>query len=106
MAESGRTSRSSKSGATTPEAYPTTAPQLPSGDYSYILEIVMGMQRTLGKIEQAVDTLTTDSRENIRKVSRLSHIIYAAGVVVLIAVAIFSFTANKLADALIAALKK
>jgi hypothetical protein len=39
-------------------------------------------------------------------VSRLSHIIYAAGVVVLIAVAIFSFTANKLADALIAALKK
>jgi adenylylsulfate kinase-like enzyme len=66
----------------------------------------MGMQRTLGKIEQAVDTLTTDSRENIRKVSRLSHIIYAAGVVVLIAVAIFSFTANKLADALIAALKK
>jgi hypothetical protein len=66
----------------------------------------MGMQRTLGKIEQAVDTLTTDARENSKKVSRLSHIIYAAGVVGTIALAIFIFMANKLADALIAVMKK
>ncbi len=64
------------------------------------------MQRTLGKVEQAVDTLTTESRETCKKVSRLSHIIYAAGVVGTIAVAMLIFMANKLADAIIAAATK
>jgi hypothetical protein len=88
-----------------PSDFAVTSPQ-PSGDYTYTVEIVMGMQRTLGKIEQAVDTLTTDARETSKKVNRLSHIIYAAGVVGAIALAIFIFMANKLADALIATLKK
>ena len=63
---------------TTPARIAETTPQVyPSGEYTYILEIVMGMQRTLGRIEHAVDTLTTDARDNSKKVSRLSHIICA-----------------------------
>jgi len=90
---------------TTPEGFPTTSPHLPSADYSYTLEICMQMQKTLGQVEQAVKTLTDDFREERKKVNRLSHIIYAAGVVGTIAVAILIFLANKLADAFIASLK-
>ena len=94
-----------KGDITPPRMPDTTPPSYPSSDYSYILEIVMGMQRTLGQVEQAVKTLTEDSRENRKKIDRLSHIIYAAGVVGTIGVAILIFLANKLADVFIASLK-
>jgi hypothetical protein len=106
MAETGKGSRGQKStNLTTPEGFPTTAPQFPSGDYSYTLEVCMQMQKTLGQVEQAVKTLTDDFREERKKVNRLSHIIYAAGVVGTISVAILIFLANKLADVFIASLK-
>lgn len=88
-----------------PSEFAIGSPQ-PSGEYIYTLEIVMGMQRTLGKMEQAINTLTEDSRETRKKVNQLSHIIYAASVVVSIFVAVFIFVANKLADAVIAAATK
>jgi hypothetical protein len=92
---------------TTPEGYTTVPPNVayPSGDYSYILEIVMGMQKTLGQVEQAVKTMTDDFREERKKISRLRHIIYAAGVVGTIGLAILVFLANKFADVFIASLK-
>jgi hypothetical protein len=91
---------------TTPEGFPVNTPQqLPSGDYSYTLEVCMQMQKTLGQVEQAVKTLTEDFREERKKVNRLSHIIYAAGVVGGIGLAILIFLANKLADVFIASLK-
>jgi hypothetical protein len=65
----------------------------------------MQMQKTLGQVEQAVKTLTEDFREERKKVNRLSHIIYAAGVVGGIGLAILIFLANKLADVFIASLK-
>jgi len=52
--------RSSKT--TTPEDSPTQ-PSLPSGDYSYTLEIVMNMQRSLGSLLEAVNSLKEDSKE-------------------------------------------
>jgi hypothetical protein len=47
---------------TTPEDYPTQSP-LPSGDYTYTVEIVMKMQQTLGALTEAVNSLKEDSRE-------------------------------------------
>jgi hypothetical protein len=47
---------------TTPEAFPTQSP-LPSGDYSYTVEIVMKMQQTMGTLTEAVNSLKEDSRE-------------------------------------------
>jgi len=52
MAESGKGPRGKSTNLTTPEAFPTTAPQLPSGDYSYTLEVVMAMQATLGSSQK------------------------------------------------------
>ena len=87
-----------------PSDFAITSPQ-PSGDYSYTLEVCMQMQKTLGQVEQAVKTLAEDFREERKKVNRLSHIIYAAGVVGTIGLAILIFLANKLADVFIAGLK-
>ncbi len=52
----------------TPEAYPTSPPkQLRSGDLTYILEIVMNMQTSVGKLVEAVDSLKTQSKDQDRK---------------------------------------
>lgn len=93
--------------ATTPEGYPAFPPggSYPSGDYSYTVEVCMQMQRTLGQVEQSVKILIDDFREERKKINRLSHIIYAGGVVGTIALAILIFLANKLADVFIASLK-
>lgn len=89
---------------TPPHPLQTTTP-LPSGDYSYTVELVGTIQNQLGRLTQAVETLTTDSSELRKKVDRLSHIVYAAGVVGTILAVVLGFIANKVADALIAALK-
>lgn len=47
---------------TTPEEFPTQAPA-PSGDYSYTVEIVMNMQRSMGALTEAVNSLKEDSKE-------------------------------------------
>ena len=62
---------------TTPEDYPVSASHslYPSGDFSYILEIVMGMQKSMGGLEQAVKTLTEESAGSRKKLDRISHII-------------------------------
>src|SRR5436309_6539202 len=51
---------------------PDIEPQVfPSGDYTYILEIVMGMQGTMGKLIEAVESRSEEhtselqSRENL-----------------------------------------
>lgn len=74
---------------TTPEAFPTQAPT-PSGDYSYTLEIVMNMQRTLGGVAEAVNSLKDDSKEYRAELKGLSKDFHAAKVLArcLIAVAV------------------
>ncbi len=39
------------------------------------------MQKNIGQMGQAILTLTEDSRENRKKLDRISQIIYAAGAV-------------------------
>jgi len=56
---------------TTPENFPTQAP-LPSGDYSYTVEIVMQMQMTMGRLLEAVEGLKGDSKEHGKELSALS----------------------------------
>jgi len=48
--------------ATTPEDFPTQSP-LPSGDYSYTVEIVMKMQQSMGALTEAVQGLKEDSKK-------------------------------------------
>ena len=58
-----------------------TNPQQPSGDYSYTLEIVMGMQSSMGKLIEAVDGLKSQSKSQSEKLDKVVAQIYAAKVV-------------------------
>jgi hypothetical protein len=98
--DTGKSSWAPWSASTTPEDYPVSASQvsLPSGDFSYILEIVMGMQSTMGKLSEAVETLKVHSKDQGDKVDRLSHIIYGATAVVTVIGGIGLFVLNKIWD--------
>jgi len=66
--------------STTPEAFPTTSPQLPSGDYSYTLEVVMAMQATLGKLTEAIDTLKGTIKNHGEKLDSVAKDVHTAKV--------------------------
>jgi hypothetical protein len=92
MAESGKGSRGPKgANLTTPEAFPTTAPQFPSGDYSYTLEVVMGMQATLGKLTEAIDTLKGSIRAQGDKLDSVARDVHTAKVVMWVVVGLMGF---------------
>jgi hypothetical protein len=81
------TARSSK--PTTPEDFPSQAPIVPSGDYSYTLEIVMNMQTTMGRLLEAVEGLKADSKEHRKELSDLGKEFHAARTVFRVLVAVF-----------------
>jgi hypothetical protein len=85
---------------TTPRMPETLPPPMPSGDYSYTLEIVMNMQNSLGKLTEAVDGLKTRQAEQATKLDRMSHQIYAAIVVIVVFGAILTFFAKSINDAI------
>jgi hypothetical protein len=69
--------------ATNPKAFAETAPTAyPGTDYSFTLQAVFEMQKTVGQLTQAIETLTHESRENTKKLSTVSHVIYAVGAVI------------------------
>ena len=76
-----KTTRRSRSA--TPSEFPTTAPQTvyPSGDYSYILEIVMNMQSAMGRLEEAVNSLKSQMAENSKELRSTSSDVKTAKVV-------------------------
>ncbi len=79
--------------------------QLPSGDYSYTVELVARIENQLGRLTEAIDSLKLQTTKQGEKLDKISHIIYAAGAVGTILVVIVGFLANKAADAFIASLK-
>lgn len=65
--------------AITPQSFPeVTPPNYPSPDHSFTLQAIMEMQKSLGKLEQAVITLTEESKKNGEKIDDISHKIYGA----------------------------
>jgi hypothetical protein len=68
--------------ATVPTKFADTTPPLPSGDYSYILEIVMNMTGTMGKLNEAVESLKTQSKSHGEKLEKIGNDVHAAKVVV------------------------
>src|ERR1700676_2505709 len=69
---------------TTPEDYPVSSSgsAVPSGDYSYVLEIVMKMQDTLGQLKEAVGSLKEQSKHQGDKLDQIGKDVHAAKVVV------------------------
>jgi hypothetical protein len=65
---------------------PTDLPKTPPQDYvlsdhSFTLQSIMEMQKALGQLTKAVETLTEESKKSSTKLDTISHKIYAAEVV-------------------------
>ena len=69
-------------GITSPDVQGSPALQVPSGDYSYILEIVMGMVGTVAKLTEAVESLKAQSKSHGDKLEMIGKDVHAAKVVV------------------------
>ena len=89
---------------TTPE-FPQTPPsRYQMTDYSFTLQAIMEMQKTVGGLTEAVGTLKKLTEKQGEKLDKISHRIYAAGVLITIAVPIVAFLANLFAPQIQAAL--
>ena len=66
---------------TPPKMAEVTPPAYPSGDYSYVLEIVMKMQDTLGQLKEAVGSLKEQSKHHGDKLEKIGNDVHAAKVV-------------------------
>lgn len=69
--------------ATTPSRLPDTTPQVyPGQHYDFILQGVFDIQKTLGRVTEAVETLKTESISQRDKVDQIGKDVHAAKVVV------------------------
>lgn len=68
--------------ATTPTSFPQVTPALPSGDYSYVLEIVMRPQESVGRLTEAVGSLKEQSKAQSEKLDGIGKDVHAAKVVI------------------------
>lgn len=87
--------------AAPPTRFAETVPPI-SYDHSFPLQTVLELQKNVGQMLQAIQTLTEDSKETRKKLDRLSHIIYAAGVVGTILFGIGLWLLDKLSAAALA----
>jgi hypothetical protein len=89
--EPGNSGRSSRPASATPEDYPVTSSHsaYPSGDYSYTLEVVMGMQKTLGGLAEGIRNLTEQSKGHDEELKKVCRDVHAAKVVVGVVGALF-----------------
>jgi hypothetical protein len=92
--------------ATVPTRFAETNPPLPSGDYSYTVELVSTMNHQLGKLTEAVDSLKDQSRshgQEIREISRDIHTFKVTativGAILAAAIAFAGWAINKGVDA-------
>ena len=84
----------------TPERFPVTSPGVPgTGEHSgLILTTVMELQRSVGGLIQAVETMTARIDEQGKKLDSMSHRMYAAGVVILLVLGGLGWALNKIWD--------
>jgi hypothetical protein len=69
---------------TSPKSFAETTPTaFPGSDYSFTLQAVFEMQGRLGRLEQAVETLTDQQKDNNTKIQHMEKVIYAATVIVI-----------------------
>lgn len=99
---------------TTPSREPETSPRQTAEvtptyhqavGVAYMTEALMQMQATLGELKSDVKHLAAASEKQGMKTDRVSHIIFAAGVVLTILLAIGGFLLNKIWDGLVLALR-
>jgi hypothetical protein len=68
---------------TVPQQFPATTPTVyPGSDYSFILQGVFDIQKSIGKLEQAVQILMDQQKAHGEKLDKLSHRFTAAVAVI------------------------
>ena len=68
--------------ASVPTSFPETTPTLPTGDYSYVLEIVMRMQESVGRLTEAVNSRKDQSKTQGEKLDNIGKDVHAFKVAV------------------------
>lgn len=67
-------------------------------DQDFAVSILMEMQKSIGKMEHSVESLCESEKETRAKIGRIEKVIYAAGVVMIIAIGIGGWTVNAAKD--------
>jgi hypothetical protein len=83
---------------TTPRYPETTPPLSPSPDFTWVLETVMSMHGSMGKLTEAVESLKTTQTEQGRKIDGISHRVYAAMVLLILIGGVVTFFAKSIND--------
>lgn len=82
---------------TTPARIPETTPlPYPGPDYSFTLQAIMEMQKTLGQVTQSVATFSDQIKKHDEKLDKISHKVYAAEVVLILVGGILSIVGSGL----------
>ena len=109
MADAKETSkaRPSRREPTTPDDYPVVPPtgRLAAIDHSFLLQSIMEVQGSIGKLTEAVTGLKEQSKDHGQKIERLSLTVYAATAVVTVLGGIGVFILNKIWDIALAYMK-
>jgi uncharacterized membrane protein len=69
----------------------TTPPVYPGNEYSFVLQGVFEIQKGMGRLEQAVETLKDEQKEQRKKLDALSHKVTAAIAVIVFIGAVLTF---------------
>jgi hypothetical protein len=92
---------------TTPKQFPEVTPTAyaEAVGATYLVESMMQMQKSLGELTAHVTNLKTASDTHGTKIDRISHIMFAASVVLVIVLSIGGFFMNKIWDGVFALMK-
>ncbi len=111
MAADDRSGRQSE-GKDPPREFPQTPPP-EIGDWSWSLQMMMEIQKTVGACSKAIETLASQAEKHeekldrlSRKVDRISHQTYAAFVVLAIVGGVLAWILNAASDDIVAVVKE
>jgi hypothetical protein len=88
---------------TTPKRFAETTPPTlyPSSEQGFPLLALMELQRSVGKLDEAVGTLKEQGKQQNDRLDKISKTIYAATAVLIVLGTILGFMVNKGVDLLI-----
>jgi hypothetical protein len=85
-----------------PPRFPETTPQTyPGSEFSFTLQTVIEIQKSVGQLQEAVGTLKVQSQRHDEKLDKINLRIYGATAVLIVLGAILGFLLNKGVDLLI-----
>jgi hypothetical protein len=89
---------------TTPQEYPNTTPPISSTDHSWVLQVTMEIQKSIGQIQGTMFEMRTEIKDHGEKIARFERVFYAVSAVGAILLVVVGFLVNKLWDPVVSAL--